>query len=283
MIKELDCNGIKLKIGERTLVMGILNLTPDSFYGDGIYKNVDFAVEIAKEMCEEGADIIDIGGESTRPGADPVPVEEELERVIPVIKKVRNQINIPISIDTYKAEVAEQAILNGANIVNDISGLRFDLEMRKVVSKYRVPVVIMHIKGTPKNMQLNPVYEDVVKEIIEYLKDSIEMAKESGIEEDKIIIDPGIGFGKRVEDNLEILRRLSEFKILNKPILIGTSNKSFIGKILNLPIYERLEGTAATVAISILNGADIVRVHNVKEMKRVVTITDAVVRGYKGE
>jgi dihydropteroate synthase len=278
MIREIDCNGIKLRLGERTLIMGILNLTPDSFSGDGIYENVEFATEVAEEMWENGADIIDIGGESTRPGAEPVTLEEELKRVIPVIKNLRKKIKIPISIDTYKAKVAEEAILQGANIVNDISGLGFDPGMKEVVSKYKIPVVIMHIKGTPKNMQLNPEYKDVVKEIIEYFKNRIELAKSCGIEEEKIIIDPGIGFGKTLEHNLEILRRLSEFKILNKPILVGTSRKSFIGKILNLPENERLEGTAATVAISIANGADIVRVHDVKEMKRVAKITDAILK-----
>lgn len=278
MIKEIDCNGIKLKLGERTLIMGVLNLTPDSFSGDGIYNDIEFAVEKGKQMCKEGADMIDIGGESTRPGSDPVSLEEELKRVIPVIKNLRREINIPISIDTYKSKVAEEAIREGANIINDISGLRFDLKMREIAVKYKTAVIVMHIKGTPKNMQLNPVYEDVVREIIEYLKDSIELAKETGIEEDKIIIDPGIGFGKTLEDNLEILRRLKEFKILNKPILIGTSRKSLIGKILNLPPEERLEGTAATVAISIANGADIIRVHDVKQMKRVAIITDAIVR-----
>ncbi len=257
--------------------MGILNVTPDSFFDGGRYFNLQKAVDHAFRLIDEGADILDIGGESTRPGAEPVSIDEELRRVIPVIEALTKRISIPISIDTYKARVAEEAIQAGATIVNDISGLRFDPEMPSVVSKYRVPVVIMHIKGTPKDMQKNPHYEALIPEIIEYLRKSIVIAKQAGVDENMIIIDPGIGFGKLPEHNLQIIKNLREFSNLGKPILIGVSRKSFIGKILNdAPPDERLEGTAAAVAASVLNGANIVRVHDVGFMAKVVKVADAV-------
>ncbi len=259
---------------KRTYVMGILNVTPDSFSDGGKYFTLDSAIEHALKMIEEGADIIDVGGESTRPGSEPVPIEEELRRVIPVIKELVKRTDVPISIDTYKSEVARQALEEGAVIVNDISGLKFDKRMAEVVANYKASVVVMHIKGTPKTMQQNPYYDDVISEIYSYLYESIEIAKGAGIEQ--IIVDPGIGFGKRLTDNLEIIRRLREFKSLGYPILIGVSRKSFIGNILNLPVEERLEGTAGAVAISVWNGANIVRVHDVKEMTRVVRIVDAI-------
>jgi dihydropteroate synthase len=259
---------------KRTYIMGILNVTPDSFSDGGRYFTVDSAVEHAMKMIEDGADIIDVGGESTRPGSEPVPLEEELRRVIPVIKEIVKRTDVPISIDTYKSEVARQALDNGAVIVNDISGLRFDEKMVEVIAQYNASVIIMHIKGTPKTMQQNPYYDDVISEIYGYLSESIERAQSYGIKQ--IIVDPGIGFGKRLVDNLEIIRRLREFKSLGYPILIGVSRKSFIGNILNLPVEERLEGTAGAVAISVWNGANIVRVHDVKEMTRVVRIVDAI-------
>lgn len=259
---------------KRTYVMGILNVTPDSFSDGGRYFSLDSAVEHAMKMVEDGADIIDVGGESTRPGSEPVPVEEELRRVVPVIKEIVKRVDVPVSIDTYKSEVARQALDNGASIVNDISGLRFDEKMADVVASYKASVVIMHIKGTPKTMQQNPMYDDVVSEIYNYLSESVEIARKAGI--GQIIIDPGIGFGKRLIDNLEIIRRLREFKSLGYPILIGVSRKSFIGNILNLPVEERLEGTAGAVAVSVWNGANIVRVHDVKEIVRVVKIVDAI-------
>lgn len=259
---------------KRTYVMGILNVTPDSFSDGGKYFSLDLAIEHAVKMVEDGADIIDIGGESTRPGSEPVPLEEELRRVIPVIKEVVKRVDVPISIDTYKSEVAKQALDNGASIVNDISGLRFDEKMVDVIANYKASVVLMHIKGTPKTMQQNPEYDDVISEIYDYLSKSIEIAQGAGIEQ--IIVDPGIGFGKRLTDNLEIIRRLREFKALGYPVLIGVSRKSFIGNILNLPVDQRLEGTAGAVAISVWNGANIVRVHDVKEMVRVVKIVDAI-------
>ncbi len=259
--------------------MGILNVTPDSFSDGGRYFDETSAINKALQMVEDGADIIDIGGESTRPGSEPVPVEEELRRILPVIKSIAGKIKIPVSVDTYKSEIAKRALDAGASMVNDISGLRFDPEMAKVVSDYKVPVVIMHIKGTPKNMQQKPVYDALIPEILEYLSRSITIAREAGISDDIIIIDPGLGFGKTFEHNLEIIHNLHEFTLLGKPILIGPSRKAFIGKILgDVPPDERLEGTAAATAISIMNGANIVRVHNVKEMARVAKVADAIKR-----
>jgi dihydropteroate synthase len=265
---------VEFDFSKRTYVMGILNVTPDSFSDGGRYFTLDLALEHALKMIEDGADIIDVGGESTRPGSDPVPIEEELRRVIPVIKELAKRTKVPISIDTYKSEVARQALDNGALIVNDISGLRFDEKMAEVVAEYKASVVLMHIKGTPKTMQQNPEYKDVISEIYSYLSESVDLALSAGIKQ--IIVDPGIGFGKRLIDNLEIIRRLREFKSLGYPILIGVSRKSFIGNILNLPVDQRLEGTAGAVAISVWNGANIVRVHDVKEMVRVVRIVDAI-------
>jgi dihydropteroate synthase len=262
---------------KKTYIMGILNVTPDSFFDGGKYINFKKAVERGLQIAEEGADLIDIGGESTRPGAEPVSVDEELKRVIPVIESLSKKINIPISIDTYKAKVAEEAINAGATIINDISGLRFDPQMPYIAAKYDTPVVIMHIKGTPKNMHVNPVYDALIPEITEYLRNSIVIAKNAGVKENNIIIDPGIGFGKKPEHNLLIIKNLKEFANLGKPILIGVSRKSFIGKILDdAPAEQRLEGTMAAVAVSVINGANIVRVHDVKETVKVVKVVDAI-------
>ena len=266
-------------LSQRTYIMGILNVTPDSFFDGGKFFNVDEAVERGVKMAEEGADIIDIGGESTRPGSESISLEEELSRVIPVIEGLSKEIEVPISIDAYKSIVVKKALDSGASMINDISALRFDPEMKKIAAQYKVPIVLMHIKGTPKNMQENPYYDDVMKEISFYLKESITIAKDSGIEEDKIIIDPGIGFGKRLEDNLDILKNLSMLKSLGKPILVGPSRKSFIGKVLDLPPEERLEGSLGALAVAILNGANLVRVHDVKESSRVAKLVDAIKRG----
>lgn len=261
----------------RTYVMGILNVTPDSFSDGGTYFNKDSAVEQALRMQDEGADIIDIGGESTRPGAKKISVKEEVNRVLPVIEALAEKVKIPISVDTYKSDVAKAAIQAGASIINDISGLRFDPEMPKIAAKNKVPVVIMHIKGTPGNMQKNPVYKALIPKIIDYFHEGIKIARDAGVPDDMIIIDPGIGFGKTVEHNLEIIKRLNEFRGFEKPVLLGHSRKSFIGKILgDLPVSERLEGTAAASAIGIFNGANIIRVHDVKEMVRVAKIADGI-------
>jgi dihydropteroate synthase len=268
-----------LDFSEKTYIMGILNVTPDSFSDGGRYFDKSAAIKRAIQMSEDGADIIDIGGESTRPGSQPLAIEEELRRTLPVIEALTKEINIPISIDTYKSEVAKRALDAGAAMVNDISGLRFDPEMPKVISAYKVPVVIMHIKGLPKDMQKNPVYEALIPEIMNYLREGIRSAKESGIAEDMIIIDPGIGFGKTFEHNLEIINNLYNFTLLEKPVLVGLSRKAFIGKILgDAPAGERVEGTAAAIAISITNGADIIRVHDVKEMVKVAKVANAVKR-----
>ncbi len=262
-----------LNLDERTYIMGVLNITPDSFSGDGVWGDVGAAVDYAVKLADEGADIIDVGGESSRPFAEPVSVDEELQRVVPVIKKISRRLTIPISIDTYKPEVAKEAIEAGASMVNDINALRTE-GMAEVVSRYDIPVVLMHMKGTPRDMQGNPTYDDVVGEIIAFLKKQAAFALKHDISRDKIILDPGIGFGKTTEHNLEIIRRLREFRSLGFPILIGTSRKSFIGNILDLPPGERLEGTMASVAAGILNGADIVRVHDVRENVRVARMVD---------
>jgi len=276
---KLRLRNHSLDLSQKTLIMGILNVTPDSFSDGGTYFSRASAIDRALQMADEGADIIDIGGESTRPGAEPVSLEEELDRTIPVITELARKLSIPISIDTYKAEVARRALEAGASIVNDISGLRFDPKMAETIAAYDAAVVIMHIKGTPKDMQVNPHYDDLFGEIISYLKEGIEMARSSGIDEEGMIVDPGIGFGKRPEHNLLIINQLKRFTVLDKPILMGVSRKSFIGIALdNAPPQERLEGTAAAVALSVYNGAQIVRVHDVKEMVRVVRVVDAIKR-----
>ena len=274
----IPLGGKILNLAKKTAIMGILNVTPDSFYDGGRYTCQDEALRRVEQMIEEGVDIIDVGGESTRPGSERVSLKEEIKRVIPIIEKIRENFDVPISIDTYKAEVARQAIEAGANMVNDISGLRFDPKLKKVVAKCDVPVVITHIKGTPKDMQDNPQYRCLMGEIISYLRESIKMAEEAGISSDKIIIDPGIGFGKTTEHNLRIIKRLPELKSLGKPILIGASRKSFIGDVLKLPVSERLEGSLAIGSLSVFQGANIIRTHDVKETRRVVDLIRAVMK-----
>ena len=260
--------------------MGVVNATPDSFSDGGLFFDKDKAVGHALKLADDGADIIDIGGESTRPGSEPVSAAEEIRRTVPVIEAISSRIRIPISIDTYKAEVAKAALDAGASIVNDISGLRLDYDMPKIVAQYDVPVIIMHIKGRPRDMQKNPSYEALIPEVLDYMRISIRLAAKFNIPDNRIIIDPGIGFGKTLQHNLEIIKNLREFTLLGRPIAIGVSRKAFIGKILgDVPSSERLEGTAAAVAISILNGANIVRVHDVKEMTRVAKVADAIKKG----
>ena len=259
-----------------TLIMGILNVTPDSFSDGGKFIHLDKALSQAQYMEKNGADIIDIGGESTRPGAISVSVKEEINRTIPVIEEIRKFSNISISIDTYKSEVAEKALLAGADFINDISGFTFDSRMMEIVKKFDVPVVLMHIKGTPQDMQTNPTYIDVIKDLLEFFSFQINKALDFGIKKVQIIIDPGIGFGKQLNDNFILIRRLKEFSKLGFPILIGPSRKSFIGLTLDSPPEYRLEGTLAAVSAGILNGASIVRVHDVKEVKRTVIITDKI-------
>ena len=259
-----------------TLIMGILNVTPDSFSDGGKFIHLDKALSQAQYMEKNGADIIDIGGESTRPGAISVSVKEEINRTIPVIEEIRKFSNISISIDTYKSEVAEKGLLAGADFINDISGFTFDSRMMEIVKKFDVPVVLMHIKGTPQDMQTNPTYIDVIKDLLEFFSFQINKALDFGIKKVQIIIDPGIGFGKQLNDNFILIRRLKEFSELGFPILIGPSRKSFIGLTLDSPPEYRLEGTLAAVSAGILNGASIVRVHDVKEVKRTVIITDKI-------
>ena len=273
---DIICRDFRLRLSQRTLLMGVLNRTPDSFSDGGMFMDRNHAVRHALKMAGEGADIIDIGGESTRPGASPVRVEEELDRTIPVIRKLAKSLEIPISIDTSKSEVAEEALKNGARIINDITGLKEDPRMAQVAAENNCPIVIMHIKGMPRTMQLDPKYEDLITEIIEGLKESIDIARTAGVEEEKIMIDPGIGFGKTAEHNLEILNNLERFKVLARPILIGVSRKAFIGKVLELEVDKRLMGTAASCALAITNGADIIRVHDVAEMRQVARMVDAI-------
>ncbi|TAN41426.1 MAG: dihydropteroate synthase [Nitrospirae bacterium] len=274
---KLSWKQFELNFTKKTCVMGIINTTPDSFSEGGADLEPSRAVEHALRMVEEGADILDIGGESSRPGSDPVTAEEEIRRTMPVIEALAKKTVVPLSIDTCKAAVARRALDAGASIINDISGLRSDPGMMELAASAGVPVVIMHMKGTPKSMQVNPVYEDLIAEILAYFRDSIRLATRAGISEEMIILDPGIGFGKTFDHNLRIINRLDAFRQLGRPILVGPSRKAFIGKILgNAPPAQRLEGTAAVVAASILRGADIIRVHDVREMAKVARVADAI-------
>ena len=268
----------KIEIGKKTLIMGILNVTTDSFSDGGKYIDKDKAVNRALKMVEEGADMIDIGGESSRPGAEPVSLAQELKRVIPVLTELRGKIDVPISIDTYKNTVAEKAIEMGAEMVNDISGLRFDKRMVDVVRENRAAIVIMHMKGRPRNMQNNPCYDDVIQEIYNFLQERADFSIKNGIDRESIVVDPGIGFGKRVKDNLVILNRLREFKSLGFPVLIGTSKKSFIGATLYLPMEERLEPNLAACGITLEEGVDIVRVHDVAETRKFIDMFESIRR-----
>lgn len=258
--------------GSRTYVMGVLNVTPDSFSGDGV-TDADAAVRQAVRMIEEGADIIDVGGESTRPGFAEVPAEEEIARTVPVIDRLAREIDAPVSIDTSKVEVARAALDAGAALLNDIQGFRSAPEIAKLAADRRVPAVAMYNHRGRE-------FKDTIGNIVEGLTESLAIAREQGLPEEQIIVDPGFNFGWTEEQALEMLRRLAELRVLGRPVLIGTSRKSTIGVVLGLPVEDRLEGTAATMAISIANGADIIRVHDVKEMARVAKMSDAVVRGW---
>lgn len=258
-----------------TAIMGIINITPDSFYSGSRVDEGHLLLRV-EEMIRDGVEILDIGGESTKPGADAVSLEEESKRVIPAVKMIRTHFDIPISIDTYKSEVARAALEEGADIINDISALRMDANMADVVAHYNCPVVLMHMKGTPKTMQLNPEYVDVVEEIKEFFEERIEFAKSKGIREENIIIDPGIGFGKKLEHNLVILNKIDEFKSLGLPILVGASRKSMIGMILDRPAEDRLNGTLAITAYCSMHDVDIIRVHDVRENVEVVRVIEAI-------
>ncbi len=278
-VMKLQYVNKSLNPGEGTIVCGILNLTPDSFSDGGIYYDRKKAVDRIKQMIDEGAGMIDIGGESSRPGAMPVPLEEERRRVLPVLEEIAGKIDVPVSIDTCKSRIAREALQTGADIVNDITSLRGDPDMGNVIAESGAGLILMHMQGKPRNMQENPYYKDVVSDIIEFLRDAVGRAASFGINTEKTIVDPGIGFGKRTEHNLEIIKRLPEMKSLGRPVLIGVSRKSVIGNVLNLSVNERIEGTAALVACVILKGADIVRVHDVKQMYRVARMVNAVKKG----
>lgn len=270
--QQLVCRDLTLPIGERTLIMGILNVTPDSFSDGGRYVDLDQAVAHARELVAAGADILDIGGESTRPGSAPVEAAEELDRVIPVIRALAAECKVPLSIDTYKAEVADRAIEAGAHIINDVWGAKKDPRMAEVAAKWDVPIILMHNRT-------NTDYIDFYGDFLNDLHESVKIAKAAGVKEGKIILDPGIGFAKSLEQNLETMRRLDELVALGYPVLLATSRKSMIGKVLDLPVDQRVEGTAATVALGIERGCHMVRVHDVKEMKRVAKMMDAMLRG----
>jgi dihydropteroate synthase len=294
---SLKIQGRELVWGSRTFIMGILNLTPDSFSGDGLLNiqpllendsiDLEAIIEIAREFVASGADIIDVGGESTRPGAEVINAEEELRRVIPVIEKLAADLDVIISIDTYKAEVAEKAIQSGAKMINDVWGFHADADIASVAAKHEVPVILMHNRSSWAHAEIKEklggryvgipyvkLMDDVKRELLE----SVEIAHSAGIGDGKIILDPGIGFGKSVEQNLELVNKLDEIRALGYPVLLGPSRKSFIGYTLNLPPDERREGTAAAVSVGIVRGADIVRVHDVAFMSRVIHMTDAIVR-----
>lgn len=273
-----EIGGRRFAWGERTYVMGVINVTPDSFSNDGVGDDVDAAVRLAARFQEDGADIIDVGGESTRPpgiyvGSKPVSADEELGRVLPMIEAIRRETDLPVSIDTYRAAVAHAALDAGASMINDVWALQRDPDMLRVAADAGTPVVLMH-------NQVGTQYDDLVPDVIEGLRQRVDAAMKGGVRPENIIVDPGMGFGKTAEQNLEILRRLGEFDALRLPLLVGMSRKSTIGYVLELPVDERVEGTAATVALSIAGGADIVRVHDVREMARVARMTDAVVRGW---
>ncbi|KGX83795.1 dihydropteroate synthase [Pontibacillus marinus] len=255
---------------KQTLVMGILNVTPDSFSDGGQFNELEAAIEQAKEMEANGAHIIDVGGESTRPGHEPVSAEDELKRVLPIIRKLKQAVNIPISIDTYKAEVAQQAIEAGASIINDVWGAKYDPEMANVAAAYQVPIILMHNRD-------NREYKDLLQDMKEDLKESVRIVKEAGVKDHNIFLDPGVGFAKSMKDNLFVMQHLDAFNELGYPILLGTSRKRFIGHVLDLPVEERMEGTGATVCLGVQKGADIVRVHDVQPIARMVKMMDAMI------
>jgi dihydropteroate synthase len=266
----------EIDMARRTAVMGIVNVTPDSFSDGGKFFDADMAAAHGVRLEEEGADVVDVGGESTRPGAEPVPAEEEIRRVVPVIRKLRAKIKIPISIDTVKSEVARAALDAGADIVNDVSALRVDAAMAALVAREVVPIILMHMQGTPRTMQQNPAYADVVSEVAGFLKERSDYAARCGIAEENTIIDPGIGFGKNLEHNLALLHGLPALAALGLPLLVGASRKAFIGRLLDVGAEERLEGSLAAAVAAALAGANMIRVHDVKEAVRALCIADAV-------
>jgi dihydropteroate synthase len=279
---SIRCRSRAITLGKRTLLMGILNVTPDSFSDGGLYFDREKAIEHGLRMVEEGADMIDIGGESTRPGSKPIAPEEEVRRVIPVIEALAKRVDVPISIDTCKSGVARRAIDAGAEIINDISGLHVDPGLAGVAAREDIPLVLMHIRGTPETMQKDVHYDSLLSEILLSLKESIQTAESAGVPPGQIIVDPGIGFGKTLEHNLLIIKHLPELRVLGKPILIGTSRKTFIGKILNADVSERLEGTLSSIAIAVVQGAHIIRSHDVLQTKKTIAVADAIRQAEEG-
>lgn len=287
-MKDIKVDDFLFEWGSRTYVMGILNLTPDSFSGDGLAEvELDVVLERARIFVESGVDILDVGGESTRPGAAPVSAQEEIDRVIPIIKSLEDEFDTLISIDTYKAAVTKAALDNGADIVNDVWGFRADPELAQVTAAANVPVILMHNRSNPNNAAILELlggryvgieYDDLLQDVKVELLESVELAQNAGIPDELIILDPGIGFGKTVDQNLELLNRLDDIRLMGYPVLLGPSRKSFIGYTLDLPLDDRVEGTAAAVSVGIVRGADIIRVHDVPEMIRVARMTDALVR-----
>ena len=279
----IHCRHQAYTLGKKTLLMGILNVTPDSFSDGGLFFDKEKAISQGLRMAEEGADFIDVGGESTRPGSKPVGAEEELRRVIPVIEVLAKTVKVPISVDTFKAAVAQKAIEAGAEIINDISGLHFDPSLARVAAKEGVPLILMHIRGTPETMQKDIHYDSLFSEILQYLSESVQRAESAGVDPHQIIVDPGIGFGKNLEHNLLIIKNLSELRSLGKPILVGTARKAFIGKILNADVNQRLEGTLSSIAAAVLHGAHIIRSHDVLQAKRAIAVADAIKLAGSGE
>ena len=263
---------------EKALVMGIINLSPDSFYGESRCKTVEQALSAAERMLEEGADILDIGAESSRPGSVPITVQEELDHLLPVLIKLVEVSNIPISVDTYKSKVAHEVLQSGASIINDIKGLQQSEEMAQTISRFQAGVILMHMKGSPETMQDRPQYDDVVTEVFEYLEQSIAIAVAAEINPEKIAIDPGIGFGKTDAHNLLILKNLNRLQELSKPVLLGVSRKSLIGNILNVPIEERLEGSIAAAVYGLTQGVSIIRTHDVRATRRAVKVAEAIMK-----
>jgi len=276
----INLRGKTLELGRRTLIMGILNITPDSFSDGGRFDDYERALAQAMELISAGADILDVGGESTRPGSTAAPLDVELERVIPIIRAVRESSDIPISIDTTKSEVALKSLEAGADMINDVSSLRFDPEMARVAAEWGVPVILMHMLGVPRTMQINPVYESVISEIISFLEERMSFAVQNGIKRSQIVVDPGIGFGKTVTHNLNIIRDLDSFSCMDRPILLGASRKRFIGTILGRAEEERELGTAVVNAFGIAAGAHILRVHDVGFHREAVRMAEALRDGY---
>ncbi|MFQ5850340.1 MAG: dihydropteroate synthase [Candidatus Binatia bacterium] len=265
----------KIDMSRRTAIMGILNVTPDSFSDGGRYGDPEMAIARGVELAGQGADMLDIGGESTQPGASPVSVEEEIKRVVPVVRGLRRVLSIPLSIDTYKADVARRALDEGVDVVNDISALRFDPAMVSLVAREKIPVVLMHMQGTPRTMQVQPYYRDVLQEVKDFLKNRVELIIEAGADPAQILIDPGIGFGKNLDHNLALLRGLSALGSLGRLLLVGPSRKTFIGKVLQVGPEDRLEGSIAAAVVAALGGANMIRVHDVKETFRALRVADA--------